>query len=56
MPQSELTSDQIAAAMTGRITGRSGVPDRAEAYLGSPCIQNHAANLALLPDGTLACA
>ncbi|MDO9418084.1 sialidase family protein [Pararhizobium sp.] len=28
---------------------------RFEAFLPSPCVQNHAANLAFLPDGTLAC-
>lgn len=29
--------------------------DRTEAMLPSPCVQNHAANLCWLPDGTLAC-
>ncbi|MDZ4087837.1 MAG: exo-alpha-sialidase [Tabrizicola sp.] len=29
--------------------------DRTEAMLASPCVQNHAANLCWLPDGTLAC-
>jgi predicted neuraminidase len=29
--------------------------DRAEAFLPSPCVQNHAANLMPLPDGSLGC-
>ncbi|QCO19864.1 glycosyl hydrolase (plasmid) [Azospirillum brasilense] len=31
-------------------------PRRIDAYLPSPCVQNHAANLALLPNGDLLCA
>lgn len=49
-----MTAEQIADRMNGRL---SAAPDdnRLEAFLPSPCVQNHAANLALLPDGTLAC-
>nr|WP_310183737.1 exo-alpha-sialidase [Mesorhizobium sp. BE184] len=39
--------------MDGRIAPVA--PDRSEAFLPSPCIQNHAANLARLADGSLAC-
>lgn len=41
--------------MTGRIRPHPREADRSEAFLPSPCIQNHAANLAVLPDGALAC-
>ena len=30
-------------------------PARLEAFLPSPCVQNHAANIMPLPDGDLAC-
>ena len=49
----ELSPDRIAAQMDGRL--RAGADGRLRAFLPSPCIQNHAANLALLPDGRLAC-
>ncbi|KQV81816.1 glycosyl hydrolase [Rhizobium sp. Root1220] len=42
--------------MTGEIATSQTQDGRADAYLPSPCIQNHAANLAFLPDGTLTCA
>lgn len=48
-----LTHEQVAALMNGRV--RAVAPGRSEAYLPSPCVQNHAANLSVLPDGTLAC-
>jgi predicted neuraminidase len=48
-----LSHQEIAARMDGRI--RRVAAGRSEAFLPSPCIQNHAANLALLPDGTLTC-
>ncbi|AHG48692.1 glycosyl hydrolase (plasmid) [Rhizobium leguminosarum bv. trifolii CB782] len=50
-----LPSEVVPAMMTGLITPRPAIEGRADAYLPSPCIQNHAANLAFLPDGTLAC-
>ncbi|WP_064696728.1 sialidase family protein [Rhizobium aegyptiacum] len=50
-----LPPEAVAALMTGAITAHPAVDGRADAYLPSPCIQNHAANLAFLPDGTLTC-
>ena len=49
-----MTPDEIAAHMTGRIDAAG--PGRAEAFLSSPVVHNHAAFLQWLPDGTLACA
>ena len=49
-----MTPDEIGARMTGRI-GEAG-PGRAEAFLSSPVVHNHAAFLQWLADGTLACA
>jgi predicted neuraminidase len=49
-----MTPDEIAARMDGRITEAG--PLRAEAFLSSPVVQNHASFLQWLPDGTLACA
>nr|WP_099559042.1 exo-alpha-sialidase [Hartmannibacter diazotrophicus] len=41
--------------MDGVLRPSTVAPGASEAFLPSPCIQNHAANLACLPDGTLAC-
>ena len=49
-----MTPDEIAARMDGQITEAG--PLRAEAFLPSPVVQNHASFLQWLPDGTLACA
>lgn len=49
-----MTPDQIAQAMTGRLHPITAT--RAEGFLPSPHVQNHAAFLAVLPDGALACA
>jgi predicted neuraminidase len=49
-----MTPDEIAARMDGRITEAG--PLRAEAFLPSPVVQNHASFLQWFPDGTLACA
>ncbi|WP_420104281.1 sialidase family protein [Bosea sp. (in: a-proteobacteria)] len=43
------------AERTGVVHPREGDPARFEAYLPSPCVQNHAANLAVLGNGDLAC-
>jgi predicted neuraminidase len=52
-PQRELTTPEIEAAMDGRLhVSPSG---RVDAFLPSPMVQNHAANLHFLPDGRLAC-
>lgn len=40
---------------TGILHPREGDAARTEAYIPSPCVQNHAANLALLGNGDLAC-
>ncbi len=50
-----LQPDAVPAMMTGEIVQNRNEQGRADAYLPSPCIQNHAANLAFLPDGTLTC-
>lgn len=48
-----MTPDEIAAAMTGRLAATA--PGRHEAFLPSPKVQNHAAFLARLDDGAVAC-
>lgn len=48
------TSD-IGALMDGALRPRAGRPGEVEAYLPSPCAQNHAANLMILGDGSLGC-
>lgn len=48
-----MTPDLIAQAMDGRL--RATAPDRDEAFLPSPMIQNHASFLHLLDDGALLC-
>lgn len=45
----------VPALMTGELIANPVKEGRMDAYLPSPCIQNHAANLAFLPDGTLTC-
>jgi predicted neuraminidase len=52
-PDRELTKSEIEAAMDGRLHG--GADGRADAFLPSPMVQNHAANLHVLPDGRLSC-
>ncbi|MFO1208412.1 MAG: exo-alpha-sialidase [Amaricoccus sp.] len=49
-----MTPDEIAERMTGRLEETD--PGRAEAFLSSPVVHNHAAFLQWLSDGTLACA
>ena len=51
---SDLTQAGIVARMDGTL--RPAVMGWREAYLPSPMVQNHAAFLAFLPDGDLACA
>ena len=48
-----MTPDEIAIRMDGRLTDGQG--GRREALLASPMVQNHAAFIELLDDGTLAC-
>jgi predicted neuraminidase len=52
-PSRELTKSEIEAAMDGRLHISSS--GRVDAFLPSPMVQNHAANLHFLPDGRLAC-
>jgi len=49
-----MTVDEIAAAMDGCL--RSSAEGRAEGFLPSPAVQNHAAFLMELPDGAVVCA
>ena len=49
-----MTPDEIAGRMDGRVAAAGG--GRAEAFLASPVVHNHAAFLQWLPDGTLPCA
>jgi predicted neuraminidase len=48
-----MTPDEIEARMTGRLAAMEG--GRQEAFLPSPMVQNHAAFIELLDDGSLAC-
>lgn len=48
-----MTHTEVAARMDGIVRPVSS--GRSEAFLASPTVQNHAANLTLLPDGTIAC-
>lgn len=48
-----MTPDEIGARMDGQLIG--GIDGRVEALLASPMVQNHAAFIELLDDGTLAC-
>lgn len=50
-----MTPEAIAAAMDGRLRPATSDGDRIEAFIPSPSIQNHAANLMTLPDGDLGC-
>lgn len=45
----------VSAAMDGVLRPRAEHPGQFEAYLPSPCAQNHAANLMVLGDGSLGC-
>ncbi|MDQ0322639.1 putative neuraminidase [Pararhizobium capsulatum DSM 1112] len=55
MTVTALPAQTIPALMTGQLTPDARIPGATNAFLPSPCIQNHAANLAFLPDGTLTC-
>lgn len=55
MTYSALEPHEIPPRMTGEVVAVAGETGRYEAYLPSPCVQNHAANLAFLPDGSLSC-
>jgi predicted neuraminidase len=53
IPSRELTTAEIEPLMDGRL--HPGADGRVDAFLPSPMVQNHAANLHFLPDGRLAC-
>ncbi|MEK1893690.1 MAG: exo-alpha-sialidase [Rhizobium sp.] len=55
MSSTGLPPEAVPALMTGEVVANASEKGRADAYLPSPCIQNHAANLAFLPEGTLTC-
>ncbi|TCN33102.1 sialidase family protein [Sinorhizobium americanum] len=55
MTYSALEPHEVPSRMTGELVPNPAEPGRCDAYLPSPCVQNHAANLAFLPDGTLTC-
>ncbi len=56
MTPTALDPAEVPALMTGRMVVNGDAGDRVDAYLPSQCVQNHAANLAFLADGTLTCA
>ena len=49
------TATAPAPTLTGELRVHADDPQRLVADLPSPCVQAHAANLMLLPDGTLGC-
>jgi predicted neuraminidase len=50
-----MIGDDVSGRMDGILRPRDGLPGQQEAFLPSPCPQNHAANLMTLGDGSLAC-
>ncbi|WP_081162132.1 sialidase family protein [Ensifer aridi] len=55
MAYSALEPHEVPPRMTGEVAAIPGEPGRYEAFLPSPSVQNHAANLGFLPDGALSC-
>lgn len=55
MQSTGLKPEEVPALMDGMLRANTARTGRFDAYLPSPCIQNHAANLAFLADGTLTC-
>lgn len=55
MTPGELSYAETEGYMDGLLRPHAQDTNRTEAMLPSPCVQNHAANLCWLPDGTLAC-
>ena len=51
----ELSPADVAGRMDGAIRTNHADPARLEAFLPSPCVQNHAANLMQLANGDIAC-
>ncbi|PPD15582.1 MAG: glycosyl hydrolase [Methylobacterium sp.] len=50
-----MIGDDVSGRMDGILRPREGFAGQSEAFLPSPCPQNHAANLMTLGDGSLAC-
>ncbi len=50
-----MTSDTAPLILDGILRARDGLAGQSEAFIPSPCPQNHAANLLTLGDGSLAC-
>ncbi len=50
-----MTSDTAPLILDGILRARDGLAGQTEAFIPSPCPQNHAANLLTLGDGSLAC-
>src|SRR5689334_3567898 len=48
-------ADRLGTPDAAAVRPAASDPSRLEAYLPSPCVQNHAANIMPLPDGDLAC-
>ena len=50
-----MTSTSTLPADRGRVAPAAGDPRRLDAFLPSPCVQNHAAHITALRNGDLAC-
>ncbi|MBX4893186.1 sialidase family protein [Rhizobium bangladeshense] len=55
MQSTGLKPEEVPSLMDGVLRANIAQTGRFDAYLPSPCVQNHAANLAFLADGTLTC-
>ncbi|MBV8590968.1 MAG: exo-alpha-sialidase, partial [Acetobacteraceae bacterium] len=51
-----VTESEVVIERNGKITAAPGDPARMEAFLPSPCVQNHAANIMPLKSGDILCA
>ena len=51
----EVATTDIEITADGTVRPVGGDPDRFDAFIPSPCVQNHAANLMPLANGDLAC-
>ena len=51
----DTTDPRLGQPDAAELRPRPGDPARTEAFIPSPCLQNHAANLHVLPDGTVLC-
>ena len=51
----DTTDPRLGTPDSDQLRPRPGDPARIEAFIPSPCLQNHAANLLVLPDGDVLC-